>query len=600
MKQVIDIDDNLLDFLKVHTAYQCRVIPNQNKFTFISKKSGFPEVWTLDENMRSVRYGHYHDRVLDVYHSPSGTRSVISIDKDGDEKQQFYLQEGSTSNIKKLVYSPEHFHKFGGWSPDSKHISFSSNKRHPGYFDVFIQEVETKEIKKVFQYDGICEPVSWLPDGEGIVISVNETNIENKLFIFDLKSEEITQIGKEDVLATYSTIQLTKDKRDGYILTNMEEEMIYLGRFSLHEPTNIKKIFSIDNCDLEEIQLSTDEKCVAFTINKDGYSQLAVYDIDSEQSIYVDNVPRGVINSLAWLNSDQLIFSLKTPTIPGDIWCYTLSTGNIERMTSISPQKGLENLLIEPKLYTFESFDGTKIPYFLYDNQIGKNKPAVVYVHGGPESQSRPTYNPVIQYLAYQGFSVATPNVRGSKGYGQTYLKMDDGRKRMDAVKDLVWLVKDLSISHGINKYKVGVMGESYGGFMTLAALAHFPNMWCAGVDMVGISHFKTFLKNAGSWRRRLRESEYGYLDYDSDFFEEIAPLNHAKEIKAPLLVFHGRNDTRVPVSESEQLVDDMLANGQKVKLTIFPNEGHQTEKVENSINMHRDTITFFRNYLLD
>lgn len=600
MKQVTDTNSKLFDFLKVHTAYQSRVIPNQNKFTFISKKSGFPEVWTLDENMKPIRYGNYHDRVLDVYHAPNGNKTVIGIDKDGDEKQQFYLQEGANKNIDKLVYSPEHFHKFGGWSPDGKQISFSSNRRNPGYFDVFIQDVVTKEMKIVFKFDGICEPVCWLPDGENILISINKTNIENQLVILNLKSEEITQIGKEDVMATYSTIQFTKDNKGGYILTNMEEEMIYLGWFSLDEPSEIKKIFSIYNCDLEELQLSTDEKCIAFTINKDGYSQLVIHDIESKQSVHVEKIPRGVINSLAWLNRDQLIFSLKTATIPGDIWCYNLSTKHVERMTEISLQEELEKLLIEPELYTFESFDGTKIPYFLYGNQEGNNKPAVVYVHGGPESQSRPIYNPVIQYLAYQGFSVATPNVRGSKGYGQTYLKMDDGRKRMKAVKDLVWLVKDLTISHGINKHKVGVMGESYGGFMTLAALSHFPNMWCCGVEMVGISHFKTFLKNAGAWRRRLRESEYGYLDDDSDFFEDIAPLNHAQEIKAPLLIFHGRNDTRVPVSESEQIVDDMLANGQKVELTIFPNEGHQTEKTENSINMHRDTITFFQNHLIE
>src|SRR5699024_5231289 len=139
-------------------------------------------------------------------------------------------------------------------------------------------------------------------------------------------------------------------------------------------------------------------------------------------------------------------------------------------MTNISSQNGLENLLIEPDLYTFESFDGIKIPYFLYEKQEGDNKPAVVYVHGGPEGQSRPTYNPVIQYLANQGVSVAVLNVRGSKGYGRTYIKMDDGRKRMDAVNDLVWLVKNLTTSHSINDRKIVVMDAIYVGFMHLAA----------------------------------------------------------------------------------------------------------------------------------
>src|SRR5699024_7522911 len=388
-------DDRLLDFLNVHTAYQARVVPNQNEFTFISNKSGFPEIWTLDGSMKPVRYGNYHDRVLGVYHAPNGNKTIIGIDKDGDEKQQFYMQEGSTDKIQQLVYSPEHFHKFGGWSPDSKKISYSSNRRHPGYFDVFVQDVVTKETKKVFQFDGICEPVCWLPDGNSIVVSISKTNIENQLFILNLKSEEITQNDKDDFMATYSKIQLNKDKKDGYMLTNMEEEMIYLGWLSVDKPSEIKKVFSVYKCDLEELQLSPDEKCIAFTINNNGYSQLVVYYIESAKSIYVENIPNGVINSLAWLNDNKLIFTLKTPTIPGDIWSYTVSTKNVECMTNISSQNGLENLLIEPDLYTFESFDGIKIPYFLYEKQEGDNKPAVVYVHGGPEGQSRPTYNPV-------------------------------------------------------------------------------------------------------------------------------------------------------------------------------------------------------------
>src|SRR5699024_8720913 len=157
------------------------------------------------------------------------------------------------------------------------------------------------------------------------------------------------------------------------------------------------------------------------------------------------------------------------------------------------------------------------------------------YIHGGPEGQTKADYNPVIQYLADQGFAVAAPNVRGSNGYGRTYIKLDDVRKRMDSVKDLVWLVKDLVNTHEVDEKKVGIIGRSYGGFMVLAALTHFPEVWAAGVNIVGISHFKTFMENTGAWRRRLRAYEYGSLENDSDFFEEIAPLNHSEKIVAPL-----------------------------------------------------------------
>src|SRR5699024_10123833 len=168
----------------------------------------------------------------------------------------------------------------------------------------------------------------------------------------------------------------------------------------------------------------------------------------------------------------------------------------------------------------------------------------------------------------------------------------------MDSVKDLAWLAKDLINSHKVGQDKIGIMGRSYGGFMVLASLTHYPDLWAAGVDIVGISHFKSFMENTGAWRRHLREAEYGSLADDVDFFEEIARLNHAEKIRAPLLVFHGRTDTRVPVPEAEQLAADMKNRQQTVDLTIFEDEGHQTEKHENHMTMHTKTAHFFEKYL--
>src|SRR5699024_1704883 len=251
-----------------------------------------------------------------------------------------------------------------------------------------------------------------------------------------------------------------------------------------------------------------------------------------------------------------------------------------------------------PTIHTFLSFDGLEVPYFYYEKDDGRDKPAVVWVHGGPESQIRAEYNPVIQYLVEQGFSVAAPNVRGSRGYGRTYIQLDDVRKRMDSVIDLAWLYKDLVNSHGVDEKRVGIMGRSYGGFMVLASLTHYPDLWAAGVNIVGISHFKTFLENTGPWRRRLREFEYGSLKYDIDFFEDIAPLNHSHKIKAPLLVFHGKNDTRITVSEAEQLVQDMKERNQDVDITIFPDEGHQTVRLKNHITMNSEIVEFMKEHL--
>lgn len=594
------MSDKLLSFISVPSAYDASVISNQSEFTFISNKSGIPQAWILDDEMEPVLYGDYPDRVLGVHHSPQGNKSIIKIDKDGDEKQQFYLQNGTSDKIEPIVYSPNHFHKFGGWSPNGEKICFSSNRRNPGYFDVFILDLQTKEIIKVFEFDGICEPICWTSDGQSIVISIDQTNIENTLYILDLNTKELKNIGDKQALATYSDIQLTDDNKGAYILTNLNEDTMYLGYFSLNESEKITNIYHIPNWDIEILKLSPDESKLSFTVNEGGISKLVIFDLVKKTPKYIEEIPYGVIDSLSWKNNEEVIFSLKSPTIPGDIFKYHLDNNEVERLTNISEKKEIKNEWIYPELCSFESFDEVEIPYFIYQKDKTKNKPTVIFVHGGPESQTRAVYNPVVQYLAEKGFAVITPNVRGSKGYGRKYIKMDDGRKRMDAVKDLVWLTKDLVHSHKVDKDKIGIMGRSYGGFMVLAAMTHFPEVWAAGVNIVGISNFKSFLENTGAWRRQLRESEYGSLEHDSDFFEKIAPIHRAKYINAPLLVFHGKNDTRVPISEAEQLVYGMKDRKQTVEFIVFDNEGHHTENMENIITMHKKTIEFFEQYLIE
>ncbi|HEX7064997.1 MAG TPA: S9 family peptidase [Bacillales bacterium] len=594
---MVSTEEKLLAYLNAKSAYQSQAIPTKNKFTFISKLTGIPQMWTLDENQGPVQLGHFADRVMSVHHSPQGDKTVIGMDHKGNEKQQLYLLRETDAEAETLICAPEYFHNFGGWSPDGRQITFSSNRRHPGYFDVFVQDVLTKEVETVFQFDGKCVPLSWLQDGEHILISIAETNIDNAIYILNLITNEITRIGKKETPASYQSIELTKDGKGGYLLTDSGEETTYLCRFFFDHPDQLEILDNVAEWDIEGLKLSPNESRLIFTLNEGGISRLWMLDLHTKRKNTIEGIPDGVIESLSWLNDDQFIFTLKTPTMPGDIWCYTLSEEKLKRLTNVG-QSEVEGLWKEPELCSFPSFDNLEIPYFYYEKEPGVNKPAVVYVHGGPESQIRAVYNPVIQYLVNQGFAVAAPNVRGSKGYGRTYIKLDDVRKRMDSVKDLSGLVQDLVSSHGVSSEKIGIMGRSYGGFMVLAALTHFPDLWAAGVDIVGISHFKTFLQNTGAWRRHLRESEYGSLEHDADFFEEIAPLNHSDKITAPLLVFHGRNDTRVPVSEAEQLVSDMKKRKQTVEFHVFEDEGHQTEKIENHITMHSRTVAFMEQYL--
>ena len=219
----------------------------------------------------------------------------------------------------------------------------------------------------------------------------------------------------------------------------------------------------------------------------------------------------------------------------------------------------------------------------------------IINVHGGPESQARPAFAPVTQYLLNRGYAVFFPNVRGSTGYGKEYTHLDDVRLRMDSVKDLAhaayWLGER---GHG----RIAVMGGSYGGFMVLAALTEYPDLWTAGVDIVGIANLVTFLENTGSYRRSLREPEYGSLQRDREFLESISPIHKAENITAPLMVVHGKNDPRVPVGEAEQIVDRVQKNGGTVEYLLYEDEGHGLAKLKNRLDAYPKIVSFLDTHL--
>lgn len=591
-------EKKLEQYIRVPSVYHCSPFNHGKQFTFISNEDGIPSVWKGDLTGSVARYGYYADRVLAIHHAPSNRMSIVEMDTDGDEKAQLYIQRYNHDETEKLVYEPKSFHKFGGWSPDEKAICFTSNRRQPGFFDLFTIDVETKVLKTVFEYDGICEPICWLKDGQHILIRINDTNVEQSLYTIHIHTGEKIKIGDASQLAAYDDIRLTKDGKGAYLLTNVGEEMMYIAYVDLSQPTSVQKVYYDAEWDIETLTLNDDETMLAFSVNKGGYSSLQYLQIDTNTVQTIDTIPLSVIESLDWLDQKTLLFTLKSATIPGDIWCYHVDEKSLKRLTKVSRAKSVEEEWISPILHSFASFDDLQVPYFLYSQGETERKPVVVYVHGGPESQIRATYNPVIQYLAANGFVVVAPNVRGSKGYGRTYIKLDDGVRRLDAVRDLACLTDHLATVHKVDRERIGVVGRSYGGFMVLASLTHYPEIWRAGVNIVGISHFTTFLENTGPWRRHLRECEYGTLQDHRHFFDEISPLRLASNIQAPLLVFHGKNDIRVPVSEAEQLVQGMRERGQSVELTIFEDEGHQTEKIENVLTMHGETIRFFREEL--
>jgi len=250
--------------------------------------------------------------------------------------------------------------------------------------------------------------------------------------------------------------------------------------------------------------------------------------------------------------------------------------------------------MVRPEEVRFTSFDGTEIPGWLYlPGGYSGPRPAVVKVHGGPESQARPVYDPVVQFLVSRGFAVYEPNVRGSLGYGREFAAMDDKRLRFDAVKDLAEAARFLREDGRVDGERLSLLGGSYGGFMVLAGLAFFPDLWAAGVDICGIANFRTFLENTGPYRRDWRAVEYGDPVEDGEFLDEISPVLHADRIRSPLLVIQGENDPRVPKEEAEQILAAVGRHGGIAEYLPFPDEGHGIVKLPNRVRAYEAVVRF-------
>jgi dipeptidyl aminopeptidase/acylaminoacyl peptidase len=263
---------------------------------------------------------------------------------------------------------------------------------------------------------------------------------------------------------------------------------------------------------------------------------------------------------------------------------YDLKSRSLTQITNSSLAGIPQSSFVEPELIRYKSFDGKEIPAWYYKPQnAGTNLPVIVNVHGGPEGQAQPGFNPTTQYYLSRGYAVLAPNVRGSTGYGKTFTHLDDVRNREDSVKDLAAAVDWLKANGGDPK-RIAVTGGSYGGYMTLAAITLYPDLWAAAVSTVGIANFESFLKNTSGYRRKLREVEYGSLERDLEFLKGISPLYKVDRIKAPLMVIQGKNDPRVPYTEAEQIVTALKGRNAVVEYKLFDDEGHGIAKLSNRL----------------
>jgi dipeptidyl aminopeptidase/acylaminoacyl peptidase len=522
----------------------------------------------------------------------------------GNEHTQLLYVAEQGAKYTDLTDDPAHIHNFGSFSPDGRQISFAANGRTNRWFDIYVRDLDSGETRCVLQHDSTNRAGPFSPDGRRLIVVRVFASSHQELWLLDLQGTDEPRLLTPGEQASYESPEWSPDGQSIVCLSDAGREMAAPARIDV-ATGEMAYLLERDE-EVDEIALAPDGQQLAYALNRDGEAEVIVRNLTTGSEVSVQGLPPGALyaywqRALAWdPTSSRLAISWTASRFGPNVFVWSPDKPQAQQFTFAGGLEASLDELVEPEHVRFPSFDGREIPALFYPTPGRANgAPCVVFVHGGPEGQYRPTFQPIVQYLVSAGFAVLAPNVRGSTGYGKTYTHLDDVRKRMDSVADLAHAVHWLRDSGRADPHRIAVYGGSYGGFMVLAALTTYPELWAAGVDLVGISNFVTFLENTGPWRRHLREAEYGSLENDREFLEEISPINKVDRIRAPLLVIHGANDPRVPIGETEQMVARLRGLGRTVEFLRLEDEGHQIAKLHNKLVAYPMAADFLRRHLM-
>ncbi|MDQ2071578.1 S9 family peptidase [Haloarcula sp. NS06] len=599
---------DLSRYLNVRSAYGSSFAPD-GTLAFLMNTTGVAQLWSLPEpHGWPEQLTFYDDTVSFVDFSPERQELVFGMDEGGNERAQLYRLDAN-GRVHELTGMPDAKHRWGGWSPDGERFAFASNRRDEAVFDIYVQDRDATgdDADLIWKGDGWFSVRGFSPDGERLLVSEAHSSFDQDIYVLDIDSGNRSHLTPHEGKVRYTSASWGPEGEAVYLVTDAESDTLELARLSLEGDLDIVR--SDDQWNIDGVALDKDSGRLVYSRNIDGYNELTVGELTGPTTIETfptPDLPGGLAGGVSWgPDAERFAVSVTGRQVNTNVFVVEAETGESEQWTAASTAGIPRETFIEPEVVRFDSFDGREIPalFSLPDGAADGagadgDTPVIVDIHGGPESQRRPSFSGLTQYFLSRGYAVFEPNVRGSTGYGKAYTHLDDVEKRMDSVKDLRAGVDWLHDHRAVDSDRIVAMGGSYGGFMVLAALTEYPDLWAAGVDVVGIANFVTFLENTGDWRRELREAEYGSLEADREFLESISPINNVDRIHAPLFVLHGANDPRVPVDEAEQIAEQASKQGVPVEKLIFDDEGHGISKRENRIEAYTAVVEFLNDHV--
>lgn len=563
--------------------------------------AGLPQVWAMDADGGNARQlSHHAEKVAFLRRSPTDERLIWGIDAGGDERQQFWMLEPGGSP-RALTSAAEVIHEFGAWSPDGTRIAFAANDRDETLFDIHIEDLATGSRTRLLEGPGIVKTPAWSPDGARLIMVHDHSSSDQRLFVLQVDGGGLVEVPRPGLTRFAGMRWVEAGAAIAGISDVGGHDFMRVCRI---DPATgaATDIYVAPGRDVEGFALSPDGTLLATIENDRGYAVLKVGKLGEDRPA-VAGLPEGVVADLAWSpDSTRLAFSAQGPTAPPGLYVWQDGAAKPAALVDPKAEPGIDPaLFIAPTLVSWGTFDDLTIPGWYATPRGTAPKagwPAVVWVHGGPASQTRANFRADIQMLLDQGFAVLMPNIRGSTGYGRAYMEADEFDKRPDCLKDLAAGHAWLAARPEIDAKRIGIMGQSYGGWVVLAAVTLQPELWDAAVCYYGIAEFNTLLERTGPWRSDHRAREYGFRGEHEAVFERISPLRHADHVRAPLLLLHGDRDPRVPMYESDQFNEAMELRQKKVRYEKFDYAGHGFIRPEHRPRVYASVAEHFHTYL--
>jgi dipeptidyl aminopeptidase/acylaminoacyl peptidase len=536
----------------------------------------------------------------------TGQCIVFAQDIGGGEFYQLYRYDVADGRIT-LLTDGKSRNTGATWSPSGKWLAYTSTRRNGKDNDIWIIDPQQPATDKLVSEvaGGGWSVEDWSHDGTRLLLREYISINQSRLHLLERNGKASAVTSPEERAVAYGPARFGQGDKTILVTTDRAAEFRRLVEMDL-KGTVARVLTEKLPWDVDEFELSPDGRTLAYISNEDGVGVLHLMDAKSGRELKRPKLPLGIPTGLEWHeNNRDLGFNFVSAKSPNDAYSVDVRTGTVERWTE-SETGGLDpQQFVEPELVKLKSFDDLQISAFVYRPDAKKfpgKRPVIINIHGGPEGQSRPIFQARNNYfLNEMGIAVIYPNVRGSSGYGKTFVTLDNGFKREDSVRDISAIIKFIQRDAALDAGRIAVTGGSYGGYMSLACMEHYAGMLRCGIDVVGISNFITFLKNTQDYRRDLRRAEYGDEREPrmAEFLEKISPMTNVKKITKPLFVVQGKNDPRVPVTESEQMVKAIRGNGGTVWYLMAKDEGHGFARKRNVDYQFLATIQFYREFLL-